>query len=473
MTGYVDLTPEEYAASGAVELGRRVATGDLSPVHLAELALEIARQAEPRVNAYAALTPEYALAAAAERESEARAGNVRSPLHGVPIAIKDNMYVAGQPSGKGSRTTSDEPAAVSSPMVSRLLDAGSVIIGRTTTPEFGWKGTGISPRTGITRNPWDPEHNSGGSSAGSGVTVATGAVPVATGTDAGGSIRIPAAFCGVVGMKPTLGAVPVWPGTVNENLSHAGPITRSVEDARAVLRLTAGADSRDPQSSFSELRTPGAGRLRVAVVAAPFGVAPSNEVAAAFREACSILRAADVADLVEVDLDKDVPREVFEALWVTGRGFGFAEVIREHGDVMDPGLARLGTLASEYSLPVFLDAMQRRRAFNAWAFGLFDEWDLLLMPTMPLTAFAADAEVPPGGEIDAQLPWITWTPYTYPFNISGQPAISIPIGLGGGGLPVGVQIVGPWSADLLVLDFAARCESALAVTNTRRTAPLS
>ena len=170
------------------------------------------------------------------------------------------MYLAGEPTYKGSRTTTGEPAAVLADGRPARATAGTVVIGKTTTPEFGWKGTGISPRTGVTRNPWNPARNSGGSSAGSGATVGAGAVPIATGSDAGGSIRIPASFCGVVGLKPTLGAIPVWPGTVNETLSHAGPLTRSVADARAVLDLTRGLDPRDPQSAYPAPDCDAAGR---------------------------------------------------------------------------------------------------------------------------------------------------------------------------------------------------------------------
>jgi aspartyl-tRNA(Asn)/glutamyl-tRNA(Gln) amidotransferase subunit A len=472
---YAALGVEEYQASSALDLGERVARGELSPVQLAECALELAGRHEPRINAYAALMPERALADAATREAEVREGRVRSRLHGVPIASKDNIYIEGEPLGKGSLTSPDTLATTSSPFAGRLLEAGAVIIGRTSTPEFGWKGTGISPRTGVSRNPWDPSKNTGGSSAGSGATVASGAVPLATGTDAGGSVRIPAAFCGVVGFKPTLGAIPIWPGTVNENLSHAGPLARTVADARAMFELTRGPDARDPQSSFSTAVPAEPGRrLRVAVVREPFGIAPSVEVGEVFDASLALLEAAGLAEFVPFTLPAELPRRIFEALWVTGRGIGFDALIREHGDLMDPGLARLGGpdgLAGGYSLSDFLGALQERRAFNAAFFGIFDEVDLVLTPTMPITAFAAEAEVPEGGEADAQLPWITWTPYTYPFNITGQPAVTIPSHLAAGRLPVGLQLVGPWAHDLRVLAFAQLCEEALAPTNQLRVAP--
>ena len=321
---FVGLRADDYAGLSARVLGRMVAERRVSPVQLAELALALAKAAEPKINAYVSFLEPSALDAAGEREREAREGRLRSAVHGVPIAVKDNFYLKGLPLARGSRTSPDYVPDENAPMVQRLLDAGTVIVGKTTTPEFGWKGTGISPLTGVTRNPWNLECNSGGSSAGSAATVAAGAVPIALGTDAGGSIRIPAAFCGIAGFKPTLGRIPVWPGTVTETLSHA------------------------------------------------------------------------------------------------------------------------------------------RRSFVSAVFKLFDVVDLALTPTMPLVAFDAASEVPPGGEAEAPLPWITWTPYTYPFNLSGQPAISVPCGLAPDGLPVGLQIVGPFGSDALVLAFARQVESALA-----------
>jgi aspartyl-tRNA(Asn)/glutamyl-tRNA(Gln) amidotransferase subunit A len=468
------LDIEDYRVASGVDLGRRIATGELSPVQLAECALHVASAAEPAINAYAGLLAERALAQARERESEVRSGRIRSPLHGVPIAIKDNMPYVGEPTGKGSLTTPDTPAKYSAPMVSRLVDAGAVVIGRTTTPEFGWKGTGISPRTGVTRNPHDPQRNSGGSSAGSGATVASGAVPIATGTDAGGSIRIPASFCGVVGLKPTLSAIPVWPGTVNESLSHAGVLTRDVADAAAVLGIVGGPDPRDPQSYYVAPPPDQAHRrLRVGVVRAPFGIAPDPATGRAVDAALDLLRRSGDADYDDVELPAPLPRDVFETLWVTGRGLGFRDVADKHADVMDPGLLRLVTLAQSYTLADYYSALTKRREFNAAMYRCLADWDLLLTPTMPITAFAADAEVPEGGDLAAPLPWITWTPYTYPFNITGQPAISIPCGLGAGAMPVGLQIIGPWGGDDRVLSFAQHCQSVLAASDETLFAPVA
>jgi aspartyl-tRNA(Asn)/glutamyl-tRNA(Gln) amidotransferase subunit A len=460
---FVNLDLDQYRAASGVELGRRVAHGELSPVQLTECALQIANAAEPVINAYAALLEVRALRQAREREAEIRSGSIRSALHGIPIAIKDNMPYEGEPTGKGSRTTPDAPAHTSAPMVARLVDAGAVVIGRTTTPEFGWKATGISPRTGVTRNPWNPDRNPGGSSAGSAATVASGAVPIATGTDAGGSVRIPASFCGVVGLKPTLGAIPVWPGTVNENLSHAGVLTRDVADALVVVNIARGPDPRDPQSYYVAPPSDNRHRRpRIGFVRAPFGISPDAGTARVFDTAIALVLASADADFQEIDMPATLPREVFEALWITGRGLGFRALAQDHADVMDPGLVRLVTLAESYTLADYYASLAARREFNAALYRCLDDWDMLVMPTMPITAFAAEGEVPEGGDLEAPLPWITWTPYTYPFNITGQPSISVPCGFDVDGMPVGLQIIGPWGGDDRVLSFAQRCQGILA-----------
>jgi aspartyl-tRNA(Asn)/glutamyl-tRNA(Gln) amidotransferase subunit A len=211
----------------------------------------------------------------------------------------------------------------------------------------------------------------------------------------------------------------------------------------------------------------------VGIITEPFGIIPETGVSGVLGTACSKLRAAGIAEFVDAELPVPVPREVFEALWVTGRGLGFADLIRGQGEIMDPGLVRLLGLAEQYSLADYYAAVDARRAFSAAVFALFAGVDLLVMPTMPVTAFAAAAEVPPGGEADAKLPWITWTPYTYPFNITGQPAISIPCGFAPDGMPVGLQVVGPWGHDERVLAFAARCERALSLDAAERVAPIA
>ena len=474
---YTELSPARYRRLTAGRAARLVADGAVSPVHLAEHALARARAAEPRINAYVRLLDGDALAAAAEREAEARTGRLRGGLHGVPIAVKDNFHLAGHPVTRGSRTASPAPVTRNAPAIERVLAAGAVIVGKTAMPEFGWKGTGSSPLTGLTRNPWNPARNPGGSSAGSAASVASGAVPLALGSDAGGSIRIPAAFCGVAGIKPTLGLIPVWPGTVTESLSHVGPLARSVADLALAVAATAGPDPRDPLSYGAPDRTTRAARarlrsgsLRIAVAAAPFGVAPGPGVAAVFADAVERLRGAVPAAWSETALDIALPRGIFETLWVTGRGFGFAGTIAARGAEMDPGLVRCAELARAYTLGDFLRATDDRRKLNAALAAALQACDVLVTPTMPLTAFAAADEVPPGGEADAPLPWVSWTPYTYPFNLSGQPAVSIACGFDAGGLPVGLQVVAGWGADRLALAVARRFERVL---GRARPAPLN
>jgi aspartyl-tRNA(Asn)/glutamyl-tRNA(Gln) amidotransferase subunit A len=464
---YSKLSLEDYSRLSGKGMGRLVKEGTISPIQLAECALELAKISEPRVNAYVCFLEKYALAQAASLERELIQNRIRGPLHGVPISIKDNFYLKDFPVLKGSRTSPKSPATYNSPMIEKMIAAGTIIIGKTTMPEFGWKGTGTSPLSGVTRNPYNPELNSGGSSSGSAATVATRAVPIALGSDAGGSIRIPASFCGVVGLKATLSRIPVYPGTVTETLSHVGPICSSVEDAALVLDVTEGADALDPLSYFSERSEEETrradfrgGKLRVGFVEKPFGIAPDSEVAAAILSAMRSIEKLPV-HYSTAAFSTELPFSIFEAMWVTGRGFGFVEQVTKSADIMDPGLVRCHDLAQNYSLSDYFSVIQARRSFISEMFSMFDAFDLLVMPTMPITAFAADSEVPEGGDTGASLPWTTWTPYTYAFNISGQPAISIPCGFANG-MPAGLQIVGPWGCDRLVLDFAECCERAIA-----------
>ena len=466
---FSELPVDQYTRLSARALGRMVAERRVSPVQLSELALALARAAEPNLNAYVQFLENHAQSTAREREKEARDGRLRSVLHGVPISVKDNFYMRGFALGRGSRTSPDYVPTENAPMVQSVLDAGAVIIGKTTMPEMGWKGTGISPLTGVTRNPWNTMRNCGGSSSGSAATVAAGAVPIALGSDAGGSIRIPASFCGITGHKPTLGRIPVWPGTVTESLSHVGPLCRFVDDAVVTLELTGHPDARDPLSfgatgpgdeeRWERLRR---GVLNVGLIHSPFDMHPERDVEDVFAAALGELTAAVSARYRDAKIEAPLPRDVFETLWVTGRGIGFSELFKRHAAIMDPGLVRLGPLAQAYSVAQLFDAIAQRRNFVSAAFALFDAVDVLVMPTMPLTAFDAAAEIPEGGEADAPLPWITWTPYTYPFNLSGQPAISIPCGVTKDHMPVGLQVVGPWGSDALVLAFARQLEAALA-----------
>src|SRR5215475_11603112 len=234
--------------------------------------------------------------------------------------------------------------------------------------------------------------------------VAAGAVPIALGTDAGGSIRIPAAFCGVPGFKPTLGRIPVWPGTVTETLSHAGALTRFVDDVVLMLDLTAGPDARDPLSFTSAGIGDGerwdrlrGGRLKVGLMSAPFGIRPERAIEPVIAAARAEITAAVPARYSDVAIETPLPREVFEALWVTARGLGYEKLFARHADMMDPGLVRLGPLARAYSLSRFFEAIGNRRSFVSAAFKLFESVDLLLMPTMPIVAFDAAVEVPSGG----------------------------------------------------------------------------
>ena len=256
---------------------------------------------------------------------------------------------------------------------------------------------------------------------------------------------------------------------MTESLSHAGPLARFVDDIVLTLDLTGFPDSRDPLSfaatgpgDIARWDRSRSGTLKVGIISAPFEIRVDDAIEPVFAAAIKEITHHIPAQFSDVTIGAPLPRDVFEALWVTGRGTGYADQFAQNAAIMDPGLVRLGPLSAAYSLAQYFEVIGKRRSFVSAAFKLFDAVDLALMPTMPIVAFDATSEVPPGGEADAPLPWITWTPYTYPFNLSGQPAISLPCGLAPDGMPVGLQVVGAWGSDALVLAFARQIETVLA-----------
>jgi amidase len=476
LSRFTTLDVEEYQASTAIELARRVADGSLSPVQLAECALHIAGDAEPVINAYAALLPERALREAAELEAAARSGRIRGPLHGVPIAVKDNFYYEGEPTWKGSLTSSDEPARVSAPMVARLTAAGAVVIGKATTPEFGWKGTGISPRTGVTRNPWDPSMGSGGSSAGSAATVASGAVPAAIGTDGGGSIRIPAACCGLVGLKPTRGrnSLGPWVGDIMNGLVAEHVVSRSVRDTAAALDATAGYVAGDPYAAFPPTRpylselAGGPRKLRIGYsTATPYGNPLDAEIAAA-TEATAKLCAALGHEVEEASFDVEA-RTLLPAFFAV-YGAGLASTIDtlaqltsrapRAGDfeamTWNAYQAGRAVTASQYLIAV--GALQRSgRAFAAF----FEDRDIWLTPSLgalPLPVGLINVDDANATLADPRI--AAFAHYNPVYNVSGQPAISLPLQVSKSGLPIGMLFGARYGEEATLLHLAAQLETA-------------
>jgi aspartyl-tRNA(Asn)/glutamyl-tRNA(Gln) amidotransferase subunit A len=438
----------------AVELVEGYRTGALSPVEATQVALDAIGRLDGQVNAFVLVDVEGALAAAKESEARWLSGKPLGPGDGVPTSIKDALWTRGWPTLRGS-TLIDESQewTEDAPCVARLRETGAVFLGKTTTPEYSWKGVTDSHKYGVTGNPWDAGMTSGGSSGGSATAIGLGMGVWSVGTDGGGSVRIPAAFTGTVGLKPTYGLIPLFPPSAFGTLSHAGPMTRTVRDNAALLDVLTRFDPRDwsamptPSRSFLNGLDDGVAGLRIAY-SRNFGFVENHpEVEAAVRVAVDVLAAAG-AEVTEIDPGFADPIDAFNVLWFSGA----AKVLEAYGDAVDdrvdPGFRRAAAAGSQYSVSDFLDATAVRTELGRLMGEFHRRYDVLVSPTLPIPAFPTGQDVPDGWP---SPDWTSWTPYTYPFNLTQQPALSVPCGLTAAGLPVGLQVVGPRHSDALVL----------------------
>uniref|UniRef100_UPI0034DEFE61 amidase n=1 Tax=Streptomyces flavofungini TaxID=68200 RepID=UPI0034DEFE61 len=417
--------------------------------------LRRAEETQPALNAFVRIEAERALEQAELSASRWRRGEPRGLVDGVPVSVKDLLLMKGGPTLRGSKTVgADRAWDEDAPSVARLREHGAVLVGRTTTPEFGWKGVTDSPLTGVTRNPYDTSRTCGGSSGGSAAAVAAGAGPLSLGTDGGGSVRIPAAFCGIFALKPTYGRVPLHPASPFGTLAHVGPMTRDAADAALLMDVITGPDPRDwsqlgpVAESFRAGLDGGVRGLRVAYSPSLGGqVAVRPAVAAAVRRAVESL-AAQGAYVEEADPDFSDPVEAFHTLWFSGAARVVQHLAPDRRELLDPGLREICGQGARYSALDYLAAVDVRMGLGR-RMGLFHTtYDLLVTPTLPVTAFAAGVEVPRGA---GYRRWTGWTPFTYPFNLTQQPAASVPCGVDAEGLPIGVQLVAARHQDSLVL----------------------
>ncbi|MEU5700884.1 amidase [Streptomyces aurantiacus] len=443
----------------AVRLVEGYRKGEFSPVDAVRAALRRAEEIQPAVNAFVRLDEEAALAQARESAERWRRGEPAGLVDGVPVSVKDILLMRGGPTLRGSRTVpATGPWDEDAPSVARLREHGAVFLGRTTTPEFGWKGVTDSPLSGITRNPYDPSRTAGGSSGGSAAAVALGAGPLSLGTDGGGSVRIPAAFCGIFALKPTYGRVPLYPASAFGTLAHVGPMTRDAADAALMMDVITGPDTRDwsglgpADGSYVDALGGDSGGgvrgLRVAYSPSLGGqVAVRPSVAAAVRRAVEGLASLG-AYVEEADPDFTDPVEAFQVLWFSGAARVTQRLGPDQRELLDPGLREICDLGGRYSALDYLAAVDVRMELGRRMGRFHDTYDVLVTPTMPITAFEAGAEVPRGS---GHRRWTGWTPFTYPFNMTQQPAATVPVGVDAEGLPVGLQIVGARHADGVVL----------------------
>ena len=455
--------PGQLAEFTATELLRAYRNGAASPVEATQAVLARIERLNPQLNAFCLVDADAALQQARASEARWQRGAPIGLLDGVPTSIKDLILTRGWPTLRGSRTVDPaQPWEIDAPATARLREAGAVLLGKTTTPEFGCKGETNSPLTGITRNPWDLSRTPGGSSGGTAAAVAAGLGPLSVGTDGAGSVRIPAAFCGNFGLKPSFGRVPAWPLSPFGSVAHLGPHTMSVADAALMLNVLSQPDARDWTSLPPDARDyrvgldDGVRGLRIAY-SPTLGFAKNvhPEVAASVEQAVRALEALG-AVVEAVDPGFDDPLDICTGLWFLGALTVWNGLTAAQQAVVDPDFRAEVALGQALSTNDVQQLHLRRGALGSQLRQFMQRYDLIATPAVAVPAF----EARPAGHspLNAEA-MLGWTPFSYPFNLSQQPAASIPCGLTSGGLPIGLQLVGPMFGDALVLRACRAYES--------------
>ena len=433
----------------------------LSPVEVTAALLERISSVNPSLNAFVTVTVESALAQA--RKAEALYGEGSAPpLAGIPFSLKDLTPTKGIRTTRGSLLYENWIPDFDVPLTERLYAAGAVLLGKTNTPEFGWKGDSGNRVCGPTHNPWQHGRTAGGSSGGSAAAVAAGLGPLSQGTDGAGSIRIPACFCGVYGLKPSFGLVPQYPTSLVEPFSHAGPITRTVGDAALMLNVMRGADPRDklswPDQTDYVVEMQGSIKgLRVAFSPDLGYAAVDPEVREMVTKAAH--RFAEMGcEVEEKHPGLTDPWDLVDLIWSTAFAGAYLKDFATVRDQLDPGLVSVIEAGHQVSAAALAAAHQARIAYyQSWR-NFMQDYDLFLSPTLPVTAFPA-GDHHPGSINNQQTTYLGWTAFTYPFNTTGQPAATLPCGFATNGLPVGLQIVGRYRDDRTVLRASAAFEA--------------
>lgn len=470
------LSPADLADASASQLLALYRAGQASPVEATRAVLARIARLNPVLNAFCLVDEEAALASARASEARWRTGQSGGPLDGVPASIKDLILTRGWPTRRGSRgiDPAAQPWDVDAPVTARLREAGAVLLGKTATPEFGCKGETNSPLTGITRNPWNPAKTPGGSSGGAAAAVAAGMGPLAVGTDGAGSVRIPAAFCGNFGLKPSFGRVPAYPLSPFGTVAHLGPHTMTVHDAALMMNVIKQPDARDwtalPPDATDYLADLEGGVRGLRVAYSPtLGYARHvhPEVAAAVERAVQVLR--DQGAVVEAqDPGIDDPLEITTGLWFLGAWTLWNGLTPAQQAVADPDFAAEARLGERLSTLDVQRLTLARGALGSHLRQFMQRWDLIATPTVAVPAFDAR---PAGHQPLDPVSMLGWTPFSYPFNLSQQPACTIPCGLTFDGLPIGLQLVGRMFDDATVLRAARAYESACPIPRPNLTAP--
>ncbi len=464
----------------AAELIGHYRNKTLSPVDTTRAALDRISRLNPVYNAFVLVDEQRAMNDARASEARWQRGEPAGIVDGIPATVKDLIVTEGWPTRRGSLTIDpDQPWPENGPPVARMKEQGAVFLGKTTTPEFGWKGVTDSPLTGVTVNPWDTRLTPGGSSGGAAVAAATGMGTLHIATDGGGSIRIPAGFCGLFGFKPTFGIVPVHPHSPALTLWHQGPIARNVDDASLVLDVIAQPDRRDwyqvpvGNRDFRTKTSGGVKGWRIAY-SKTLGYANVDPDVAALVDKGALAFAELGANVEEIDLALDDPIAIMQPLWAVALALGVAPMTEQQRKLVDPPLLELAAPGFELSALEYRQLERQREAFARRMCNLHDSYDLLLTPQLAVTAFEAGHEVPPNS---GRTRWWEWSPFTYPFNLSQQPAATLPCGFTAAGLPVAMQLVGNKFEDAKVLQASRVFEEAhpfvMPKVETSRTTELS
>lgn len=455
-------TPTDLADCSASQLLDLYRSGQASPVAATQAVLARIDRHNPTLRAFCHVAHEEALASARASEARWQQGAPCGPLDGVPTSIKDLILTRGWPTLRGSHTVDPNQAwDVDAPATARLREAGAVLLGKTTTPEFGCKGETNSPLTGITRNPWNPAKTPGGSSGGTAAAVAAGMGPLSVGTDGAGSVRIPAAFCGNFGLKPSFGRVPAYPLSPFGSVAHLGPHTMSVRDAALMMNVIKQPDARDwtslPPDTTDYLNGLDDGIRGWRIAYSPtLGYAQNVHPEVAASVEAAVQQLADLGAVVEqVDPGFDDPLDITTGLWFLGAWTVWNSLSPEQQAMTDPDFRAEAEIGGRYSALQVQQLNQRRGVLGSHMRQFMQRFDLLVTPAVSVPAFDAR---PAGHTPMTPEAMLGWTPFSYPFNLTQQPACTIPCGLTRDGLPIGLQLVGPMFGDAQVLRAARAYE---------------